>query len=1122
MTNEYLNEIERKLTKVESLENRRNALSGLSLFLIVVSISFVLVCILESLFGFSSIVRTVFFYGLIFSIVAQLTYFVFVSLVRSFFLFSKPDLRSASEKVGRSFDEIKDELLNAIEILTQNSRGYSTELINEAFRRIYIKTKAIDFNKSIDFSESIKKLKIGLAAIIVSVLLILIVPVFSASAMRLINYSKDFTPPQKFTLNVQPGNKEITKGEVITIIVTASGEIPSLISLLTKREDQTEFDEAALKPDSSGNFRYRIADIKNSFVYFASAEGIESEQFKISVINRPVITQLEVTVVPPAYSKLPNVVQRDNGNISALHGSTVLINVLSSRKLSDASISFNDGTMPKMPVNDISASYKFSVKNSLNYFINIIDERGISSIHPVTYSIHRIDDSNPSIEVINPKENIRLGTDGKISIAAKIADDYGLTSLTLNYRLTASKYRASDQDNTQISIPIKKESIEDEIYYVWDLVPLYLAEGESLAFYLEVTDNDIVSGPKSTRSQTFSVFVPSLDELYNLADNQHREAAEELKETLKDAEKLSAELKKISNDLKQNSKEINWQEKERIEQASKKFSDLMQKTEEAAKKLDAMQRELLQNNLLSEETLQKYNELQNLLEQLNSEELMNAFKRMQEAMQNMLRDNVQISLEDLKANEEYFRKSLERTLNLLRRIQVEMKIDELIKRIDDVSHKVEDLLSKTEQTNLNDKNKHGELLLRQDDLLKDIADMKEEMETLNEKMSELTDMPEGEMEKLLEEFEKQNNEELSEEILNDLKRFQKMEAIKSQKQLAQNMKQTKSNIQNLQSALQQISQMKTFYEMMKILDDLLTLSRMQENLKNSTNNLSPQSSGLNKNSREQSELQNNLSRVLQKMSALSQKTFAITPEMGRSLGKAYSEMQQSITWMQNGNPAYSSQRQTEAMRNLNEAANLIKGGMEQMMSGGQGGGMMGLMQQLQQLSRQQMDLNKLTQMLSQGRMTQEMMAQIKRIAQQQEIIRKSLDQLNRESKEAGQSKRLASNLEKILGEMNEVVSNLQSQKLNEDIVRQQERILSKLLEAQRSINERDFENERISKTGIEFVRSSPPELILYTEEGKNKIRDELLKAIREGYKRDYEEIIRNYFHSIGKEKNKYK
>lgn len=1118
MVTEYLSEIKKKLAEVESLENRRVALIGLTKFLVLTSAGILFLCLIELLFGFNTFIRTILFYLSALSILTLFLLLVLKPTLKSLFLFSKPDLFSASLKVGNVFTEIKDELLNALEIISVNAEGYSNDLIDAAFKRIYNRSVNLDFKSAVDITSAFRKLRIGLLAIILAVSIITLVPGFTSSALRLINYSKNFTPPQKFYFHIIPGDKEITKGDSLTITITATGTAPSEVSLLTRTAEQTDYNEIKLQPDPSGKFLYRMPDVKNSFEYFVTAEGIESNLYKISVINRPTISQLDLTIIPPAYSRLPNISQRDNGNISALPGSKVLINILGSRDLLLAEINFSDSSKSNMIVNHNSARTEFTVKNSLNYLINIKDFQGVAGINPITYTIQKLDDRFPTIELISPNENVKLGTDGKISIVAKIGDDFGFSSLTLNYKLTASKYRAIEQELSRVPFTIKKETVEDDVYYVWDLAPLFLAEGESLSFFLEVFDNDNISGPKSSRTQTISVFVPSLDEMYKLAENQQQETADDLKETLKDAEKLSIELKKISDDLKQNSKEINWQEKERIEKASKQFSDLLKKTEDAAKKLDDMRKDLVQNNLLSEETLQKYNELQDLLEQLNSDELINAFKRMQEAMQNMLRDNVQMSLEELKANEEYFKKSLERTLNLLKRIQVEMKVDELIKRVEDISSKLDDISNKTEQTNLGDKTKRDELTNRQNDLSKDISNLKSEMENLQEKMNELTDMPIGEMEKLLEEFEKQNNEELSREIIKELQQLQKTEALKSQKQLSQNMQNSQSSIQNLQAALQQMNQMKTFYEMMKILDDLITLSKMQEDLKNNTSGLSPQSPDLNKNSRSQNELQNNLGKILQKMSALSQKTFTITPEMGRALGKAGSEMQQSIIWMQNGSPAYSAQRQTEAMRNLNDAASLIKGGMDQMMSGGQGGGMMGLMQQLQKLAGQQMDLNQLTQMLNQGRMTQEMMAQIQRIAQQQEVIRKSLEQLNRESQEAGQSKRLASNIEKILSEMKEVVSNLQSQKLDDNLVKQQERILSKLLDAQRSINERDFEKERKSNTGKDFIRSSPPDLQLSTEEGRNKLKDELLKAIREGYKKDYEDLIRSYYDALDKEK----
>ncbi|MFO7524376.1 MAG: hypothetical protein R6W68_02895, partial [Ignavibacteriaceae bacterium] len=211
----------------------------------------------------------------------------------------------------------------------------------------------------------------------------------------------------------------------------------------------------------------------------------------------------------------------------------------------------------------------------------------------------------------------------------------------------------------------------------------------------------------------------------------------------------------------------------------------------------------------------------------------------------------------------------------------------------------------------------------------------------------------------------------------------------------------------------------------------------------------------------------------------------------------------------------------ESMKHLNEAASMMKNSMESMMqSGGSGGGMMSLMQQLQQMGGQQMSLNNMTQMLQQmmqGNMSPGQQAELQRLGQQQEMIRKSLEQLNQEAKMSGESKKIPADLENIVKQMQEVVTDMNTEKLDDDLIQKQERILSKLLDAQRSLNERDFEKERRSETGQQIVRQSPSDLNLSTERGKNKVKDELNKAVQEGYIKDYEELIRRYYEAIQKE-----
>jgi len=98
-----------------------------------------------------------------------------------------------------------------------------------------------------------------------------------------------------------------------------------------------------------------------------------------------------------------------------------------------------------------------------------------------------------------------------------------------------------------------------------------------------------------------------------------------------------------------------------------------------------------------------------------------------------------------------------------------------------------------------------------------------------------------------------------------------------------------------------------------------------------------------------------------------------------------------------------------------------------------------------------------------------------------------------------------------------VVTDMKGEKLDDELIQKQEHILSKLLDAQKSINERDYEKERESRSGETVVRESPAELDLSNPRALDKISDELNKAVKEGYLRDYEDLIRNYYEILQKE-----
>lgn len=172
------------------------------------------------------------------------------------------------------------------------------------------------------------------------------------------------------------------------------------------------------------------------------------------------------------------------------------------------------------------------------------------------------------------------------------------------------------------------------------------------------------------------------------------------------------------------------------------------------------------------------------------------------------------------------------------------------------------------------------------------------------------------------------------------------------------------------------------------------------------------------------------------------------------------------------------------------------------------------MQQLRQLAQQQMDINQSMPSPSQGGMSQQERQQLQRLMTQQQAVQKSLKELSEEAKRSDEGRRLLGDLDRVAEEMQEVVRDMQQDNINPNTVQKQERILSRMLDASRSMRERDWEKRRRSRTGEDVARRSPGEIDPNLLDPRDGIRSDLRRAVNEGYARDYENLIRKYFEAL--------
>ncbi|MEL6843387.1 MAG: hypothetical protein AAFP02_09240, partial [Bacteroidota bacterium] len=300
----------------------------------------------------------------------------------------------------------------------------------------------------------------------------------------------------------------------------------------------------------------------------------------------------------------------------------------------------------------------------------------------------------------------------------------------------------------------------------------------------------------------------------------------------------------------------------------------------------------------------------------------------------------------------------------------------------------------------------------------------------------------------------------------------------------------------------------------ELLENLLTLSFDQEDLKEEVKSLKYGDPALKDKSQEQKKLQDDMALVSDSLEALANKVFQIQKFVLDESGKITDNMKQSQTFFRNKQVPMITYHQQTAMTSINNLANMLSDVMkqmqEQMMNAKPGSGMCqkpGQTPSMQKMGEQQKQLNQQMQQMKNGQMDMQKMGEM---AARQEAIRKQLQEARDRMKQNGEKG--LGDLDKIMQDMKDTETELVNRQLTAETLFRQQQILNRLLQADKSVRERELDNKRESKSGRELDRKSPEQLSI--EEYKNKIRQEMLKSNKLEYSNDFLILIEQYFKKL--------
>ncbi len=1077
---------------------------------------------------------------------------------------AKPNPFSIALRVGDFYPDIKDRLCNTLQLVgnINISAGTSPALTLAAFEEVSEDIKDKDFNVIIEKSKIKKNLIFFLITFVITFLSFTFFQNSLGFAFhRVVNYNQSFNPPAPFNLLIEPINKTVVRGENVKITVRTNGNPPEKINLIIKENGQENPESYSLKLDKNNSYVFEVASIKNSFAYYAEANWltdiIRTKTGKINVIDLPLIKSLAGKLTYPSYTNLgARNIDEQTTEISALIGSRLDFSLLSNKDIKDAKIYFIKTNLniinnesPQEKTNQIKddtvlismksfgnrSSGGFTINKSGTFHFEIADIDGQKSTNPIKYNVVALTDEYPRIEMIDPLTDVQIGESALLPVRLNVSDDYGITNLKLYYKLLESRYSPPDIKYSSLFIPLLSNQTSMEVPYLWDLKKIDISPGDIYEFYFEVADNDRVKGPKTARTKSLLVRLPSIEEALRTVDTDQKKIEEELKKVLKESNELKKQMDELDKELlkNQNKPQLDWKEKKKAEDILKKQEEIQKKFDQIQKSLDQLNKSMQDNNILSPETIQKFLELQKLMEEVDSPELRKMQEAMQQAMDKMSQEDLKKAMQNYKFDEERFRQSIERTLKILKRLQAEQKADALNKMAEELTKKQDELNKQLNNTNPSDKQKREELAKQQEKLNEDLKNISDNLKSLEDLMKEIgDDMPMKELQDAKDALSENETSDAMQEASKDMQSGDFNKADSKQKKASSNLKKFAENMKKLKNEMNDRVTQEVIRKMQKATTDMLKLSQMQEDLRNQTKNSDYNSTKFNELAENQAMISSAMSNLVNSMMDLANKSFSVTPEMAKDLGDALQKMQQAMQNLANRQTNNASRAQQDAMTSMNQAAMQMQQMLSMMQNqgsgacenpGGSGPGKkpgqqpgMGFMERLQQLAAQQQMINQSLQKLSGqgGSMSEQQRNELGRIAGDQGKAQKTLEELANEQKQFSGEKLALGDLDRIAKEMKEVMTDLQSGNITPETLKRQERILSRLLDATKSINERDFEKKRESRTGIDVIRKSPDALKLMTDEERKRTLQDILRNLREGYSTDYENIIKKYFESL--------
>jgi hypothetical protein len=1094
----------------------KNRLIRGGIFFIALLTVFFLVFTVTEFFGrFSTGVRAFIFWSFISLNLVILWRLILIPLLKLLRLGKVITHEQAAEIIGTHFPEIGDKLLNTLQLKALENKHdteFPGDLIRASIDQKITKLRPVPFVLAIDIRQNVRYLRYAIPPIIIIILLLILSPrVITEPSERIVKYQTVYATPVPFTVTVQNDKLEAFQQEDFLLEIKVDGEeLPSDLYL------EINGIEYRLERKTPVLFQYKFRNVQETKRFFIKNDLFRSGQYELRVFPKPIVLSFEVTLDYPAYTQKQDETIENTGDMIVPAGTLIRWKFFT-RDTRKIFFRWGEGIEELKNESANSFIYDNRVLKSSTYAVVSANEY-LRNADSLTYTVSVIPDNYPTISIDQVRDSI---FDKRIYFKGLIKDDYGFNRLTFNYQVDREGIKGAEPSAEIIAeLPVSKISNQQQFFHFFELDSINVEPGAQIVYHFEVWDNDGINGSKVTRSQPMIFRAPTLQEIEQKTEENNEQIMDDLENSIREAKEIQKKADELNRKLidKEN---IGWQEKQQIQDLLDEQKKLQDKIEKIQKenKVKSMQEQ--QYKQIDEELVRKQERLEELFDQIMTDEMKKMFEELQKLLDEMDKDKVNEMLDQMKLDNKDLEKQLDRNLELFKQLEFEKKLQESIDKLKELSAKQEELAAKSEEK----KTDAEQLKAEQDKLNDEFKQLRDDLNALEKKNRELQ---EPNSLKNTDQEEEQIQEQM-EQSSDQLQEGKPSKASPSQRSASQGMKSLAQKMEQMQSDMYSENMEEDIGDLREILENLIQLSFDQEALIARTSEtavIDPQFPSVIEG---QKNIKDDLVMVEDSLWALSKRQQMIEPFITREIQDINLHVDKALENLEERRKGPAGEDQQFVMTSVNDLALLLSEALQQMMDAmqmqcsgackkgapkpGKGTSSMKSMREMQQRLNQQIQQMKedgMSPSKSKESRNSAKSEGFARMAAQQEAIRRMMEGYQDQMREQGMGN--SKELKDVMDKMEVTETELVNKIITQQTIDRLKDIETRLLKSEKADIQREQEEKRESREGKDINNRNPEDFLEY-----NKLQDkeiELLRTIPPNLRPYYKEKVNQYFYQF--------